>query len=95
MKMDIAVILIFMLTIFLSMRKGFMGTVAGFFKGIASVIAAYFLSPPLGRFIAGSVIGESTGLRINSYLQDKWQDSEVYQALPGIFRESLPASSKA
>lgn len=95
MKMDIAVILIFVLTIFLSMRKGFMGTVAGFFKGIASVIAAYFISGPLGRFIAGTSLGDSTGLRINSYLHDKWQDSEVYQALPDIFRESSDSASSS
>lgn len=93
MKMDIIVILIFVLTIFLSMRKGFIGTVASFFKGIASVVAAYFLSGPLGRFIAGSPVGESTGLRINSYLQDKWQDSEVYQALPDLFRENADSAS--
>ena len=93
MKMDIIVILIFILTIFLSMRKGFIGTVASFFKGIASVVAAYFLSGPLGKFIAGSPVGESTGLRINSYLQDKWQDSEVYQALPDLFRENADSAS--
>ncbi len=93
MKMDIIVILIFVLTIFLSMRKGFIGTVASFFKGIASVVAAYFLSGPLGRFIAGSSVGNTTGLRINSFLQDKWQDSEVYQALPDLFRANADSAS--
>ena len=40
MKMDITVIVIFALTIFLTMRKGFIGTIAGFMKGILSVAAA-------------------------------------------------------
>ena len=86
MIMDIIVILIFVLTIFFSMRKGFMFTVAFFTKGIVSVIVAYLLSSPLGRIIEGTELGATTRLRISEELTEKWQESELYQALPTIFR---------
>lgn len=86
MKMDIAVILIFALTIFLTMRKGFVGTVAGFFKGIASVVCAYFLAGSLGNFIEGTKIGEITEFRISEVLSSKLETSEVYETLPGMFK---------
>ena len=86
MIMDIIVILIFVLTIFVSMRKGFMFTVAFFTKGIVSVIAAYLLSSPLGKFIEGTELGATTRQRIADGLTEKWQESEIYQALPSIFR---------
>ena len=86
MKMDIAVIVIFALTMFLSMRRGFLFTVAGFFKGIASVIAAYLLCGPLGNLIEGSALGEGTEYRISEYLTTRWEESELYQAMPAIFR---------
>ena len=86
MIMDIIVILIFGITIFFSMRKGFIFTVALFTKGIVSVIAAYFLSSPLCKLIEGTELGETTRSRISEHLTEKWQESEVYQALPSIFR---------
>lgn len=86
MKMDLIVILIFVLTIFFSMRKGFIFTVALFSKGILSIVAAYFLSTPLGAFMEQTEVGVTTKERIAEHLTEKWQDSEIYQALPAIFR---------
>ena len=63
-----------------------MFTVAFFTKGIVSVIVAYLLSSPLGRIIEGTELGATTRLRISEELTEKWQESELYQALPTIFR---------
>ena len=89
MKMDIAIIVIFALTIFLTMRKGFIGTIAGFMKGILSVIAAYFLATPLCEFLEGSKIGEVTEFRISELLSSKVEGSAVYETMPGMFKEGV------
>ena len=93
MKMDIAVILIFALTIFFTMRKGFVSTIAGFLKGIASVAAAYFLAGPLGKFIEGTSVGAATEFRISEQLSSRLGSSEAYNSLPGIFREGVDSIS--
>ena len=86
MIMDIIVVAIFALTVFFSMRKGFMFTLAFFTRGIASLVVAYFLSPTLGGIVEKTELGETTKMRIAEQLTEKWQDSELYQALPTIFR---------
>ena len=93
MKMDIAVIALFALTIFLTMRKGFIGTVAGFLKGILSIVAAYFLAGPLCAFLEGSKIGEATEYRISEALSTRLESSEVYSTLPGMFRDGAGSVS--
>ncbi|MBR6472781.1 MAG: CvpA family protein [Firmicutes bacterium] len=93
MIMDLIIAVIFVLTIFFSMRKGFMFTVALFSKGIVSLVAAYFLSGKLGAFIESSSVGEATKERIFEMLSSKWQDSEVYRAIPEVFRGSSDSIS--
>ncbi len=93
MKMDIAIIALFALTMFLTMRKGFIGTVAGFLKGILSVVAAYFLASPLGTFIEGTRIGEVTEFRISEALSTKLEASEIYETMPGMFKAGAEAAA--
>ena len=94
MIMDIAVIVIFVLTIFLSMRKGFIFTVASFFKGIASIVVAYLLCGPAGTLVENTQVGEATKLRISEHLTAKWQESDMYTALPAIFRDGADSMSE-
>ena len=93
MKMDITVIVIFALTIFLTMRKGFIGTIAGFMKGILSVAAAYFLASPLAALIEGSKIGEATEYRISEALSTKLDSSEIFSTLPGMFKQGAESAT--
>ena len=88
MKMDIAVIVIFALTMFLSMRRGFLYTVAGFFKGIASIVVAYLFCGTVGSWIEVTSVGEATELRITEALSTKWEDSQLYMALPDILKDN-------
>ena len=92
MKMDITVIVIFALTIFLTMRKGFIGTIAGFMKGILSVAAAYFLASPLAALIEGSKIGEATEYRISEALSTKLDSSEIFSTLPAMFKQGAESA---
>ena len=93
MKMDITVIVIFALTIFLTMRKGFIGTIAGFMKGILSVAAAYSLAGPLAALIEDSKIGEATEYRISEALSMKLDSSEIYSTLPGMFKAGAESAT--
>lgn len=91
--MDITVIVIFALTIFLTMRKGFIGTIAGFMKGILSVAAAYFLASPLAALIEVSKIGEATEYRISEALSTKLDSSEIFSTLPGMFKQGAESAT--
>ena len=93
MILDLILLGLFALTLFISMRKGFMHILATFLKGVASVVIAYFGATPLGGLIEGSSIGKASLQKITELLVSKWQDSDMYQALPGFFKESGMAGS--
>lgn len=93
MILDLILLGIFALTLFISMRKGFMHILAMFLKGVVSVVIAYFGAGPLGGLIENSPIGKASRLKILDLLVSKWQGSDMYQALPGFFREAGTADS--
>ena len=93
MILDLILLLIFALTLFISMRKGFMHILALFLKGVVSLVIAYFGAGPLGGLIEGSPIGKASRLKIMDLLVAKWQGSDMYHALPGFFRETGAADS--
>lgn len=88
MIMDLFVLMIFALSIFFSIRRGFAMTLAGFMKGALAVIAAWLLCddlsrlllriPPLHDFAAG---------RIQEGVTAKWESSSIYNLLPSLFTE--------
>lgn len=93
MILDLILLALFALTLFISMRKGFMHILATFLKGVASVVIAYFGAGPLGALIEGTSVGKASRLKIMDLLVSKWQDSDMYHALPGFFRESGAAGT--
>lgn len=89
MVMDIAILAVLVLTIFFSMRRGFALTVAGFFKGFASLIVAWFFCDDLAVWLMNSTpAGTKTAERISEGLSAKWESSDIYMALPDLFKES-------
>lgn len=89
MVMDIAILAVLVLTIFFSMRRGFALTVAGFFKGFASLIVAWFFCDDLAVWLMSSTpAGTKTAERISEGLSAKWESSDIYMALPDLFKES-------
>ncbi len=93
MILDLILLAIFALTLFISMRKGFMHILAAFLKGVVSVVIAYFGAGPLGSLIEGTSLGRASRLRIMDLLVSKWQGSDMYQTLPGFFRDTGAADS--
>jgi len=91
--LDLILLLIFALTLLISMRKGFMHILAMFLKGVASIVIAYFGAGPLGSLIENSSLGKASRLKIMDLLVSKWQGSDMYNALPGFFRETGAADS--
>ena len=94
MVMDIAILAVLVLTIFFSMRKGFVLTVAGFFKGFASLIIAWIFCDDLALWLMNSTpVGTRAAERISEGLSAKWESSDIYMALPDLFKESGGSSA--
>jgi len=85
--MDIAILAVLILTIFFSMRKGFAMSVVSFFKGFASLIVAWFFCDDLADYAMNKTeIGQRTISAINENVSAKWENSDIYMALPELFK---------
>ena len=89
MIMDIAVLAVLVLTVFFTMRKGFAMSVVGFCKGFVSLIIAWLFCDDMAAWLmestgAGKVIAE----KISDGLSSRWETSDIYMALPDLFKES-------
>ena len=87
MAADIMILAVMVLTIFLTMRKGFAMSVVGFFKGFVSLVIAWLFCDDLAEWLmsdtaAGAVIAE----KIGDGLSSKWESSDIYMALPDLFK---------
>lgn len=88
MVMDILILAVLVLTIFFSMRKGFAMSVTGFFKGFVSLIAAWILCDDMAAWLMSSNVGTVITEKINQGLSIKWESSNIYMALPDLFKEN-------
>ena len=89
MVMDILILAIFILTIFLTMRRGFAMSVVSFFKGFASLVIAWFFCDDMaGWLMTRTEVGVNTMDRISESLSSRWESSEIYMALPDLFKEN-------
>lgn len=89
MVMDILILAVMVLTIFFSMRKGFAMSVVSFFKGFVSLIIAWVFCDDLASWLsANTAIGTAITDKINRGLAAKWESSDIYTALPDLFKEN-------
>lgn len=89
MVMDILLLMIMVLTIFFCMRKGFAMSVVGFFKGFVSLIIAWIFCDDLAAWLIKSTpVGTAMSGKINEGLSAKWENSDIYMALPDLFKEN-------
>ena len=89
MALDITILVILILTIFLTMRRGFVLSVVSFFKGFVSLIIAWlFCDDAADWLINKTEVGIRTMERINQGLSSKWESSDIYMALPDLFKEN-------
>lgn len=88
MIMDLIVLVIFALTIFISIRRGFALCLAKFTKGIVSVVISWLVCDDIARFLIDrSPVGERVSEKIASKLSFKWEQSDIYNAIPKLFKE--------
>ena len=88
MIMDIIILIIFIATAAYCVWRGFAATIVGFLQGIVSLIAAYFLCGLLGDYIKNNTnIGTFIEVKIRSTLSYKWEESDVFKALPSLFKK--------
>ena len=89
MILDIAILSVMVLTIFFSMRKGFAMSVVGFFKGFVSLFIAWVFCDDLAVWLARSTsVGTRIAEKVSSGLSVKWESSDIYQALPDLFKDN-------
>ena len=89
MAMDIIILIILVLTIFLTMRKGFALSVVSFFKGFVSLIIAWLYCDDAADWLMNKTeVGITTMNRITQSLSATWESSEIYMALPDLFKEN-------
>lgn len=87
MIMDALVVLIFVLSIFFSMKNGLIASLANFCKGFVSVVIAYIFCDKLAFYVRESTpIGDAVLLKINSHLLETVEASPIYQVLPDLFK---------
>lgn len=88
MVMDIAILIVLILTIFLTMRKGFALSIVSFFKGFVSLIIAWIFCDDAADWLMNQTeVGIKTMERITEGLSAKWETSDIYLALPDLFKE--------
>lgn len=89
MAMDIAILAILILTIFMTMRRGFALSVVSFCKGFVSLIVAWIFCDDAADWLMNQTeIGVRTMAKITEGLSCKWESSDIYLALPDLFKEN-------
>ena len=88
MVLDIILLIILVLTIYFSMRKGLVMTVVNFAKGFASLVVAWLFCGKVSDWLMNKTeAGTIATQRISETLTSKWETSDFYMALPDLFKE--------
>ncbi|MBR5229807.1 MAG: CvpA family protein [Firmicutes bacterium] len=88
MVMDILVLVIFVLVIFLTMRRGFVMSVVNFCKGLVSLVIGGIFCDNLSQWIMTKTkIGQFTIKSINNSVSSKWESSDLYTAMPDFLKD--------
>ena len=89
MVMDIAVFAIFVISIFLSMRRGLALMVSGLMKGIVAAAVAWLFCDDLAdTLLKVTPIHDFVVGRISEQLSARWESSAIYSDLPSLFTQS-------
>ena len=89
MVMDIAVFAIFVISIFLSMRRGLALMVSGLMKGIVAATVAWIFCDNLAdALLRVTPIHDFVVGRISEQLSVRWENSAIYGDLPTLFTQA-------
>ena len=93
MIMDLVVILILAVTIFLTMRKGFALSVAGFFRGFISLVLAWVFCDDVAELLSAKTeLHALIQSRISSAISDKLSQTDIYNMLPQVIKHNASIS---
>ena len=81
---DIVFISIFVLSVLVGLKRGFLKTLVSFIKGLASFVIAVFICKPLATLLTNSSVGSKLAVKISEYLVAKG----------GVFTATVTAESK-
>lgn len=88
MIMDFLILALFATSVLFSMRKGFAMTLAGFLKGLFSVVIAWLLCDDLSRLLLKlPFVHELAAERLRLGISARWESSAVFNMLPTLFTE--------
>ncbi len=88
MIMDFLILALFAASVLFSMRKGFAMTLAGFLRGLFSVVVAWLLCDDLSRLLLKlPFVHELAAERLRLGISARWEGSAVFNMLPTLFTE--------
>ena len=94
MIMDLVVLGIFALSIFISIRRGFVLCLAKFTKGIVAIVLSWLVCDDIAHFLINrSPIGDRVSNSVASKLSFKWQQSDIYNSIPELFKKGTDGYS--
>lgn len=86
MIMDAIILAIFVISIFVSMRRGLALMLTGLVKGVVSAIVALIFCDDLATFLLEiQPIHDFAVGKISRGLSIRWESSPIYEALPALF----------
>ena len=89
MIMDLIILAVFALTVYMTMRKGFVMSVVNFLKGFVSLIVAWIFCDDMADWLMNKTeAGIKTMTLLSDSLTSKWESSDIYLSLPEVFKES-------
>ena len=96
MIMDILVLILFALTIFFAMRRGFVMTVVSFLRGIATIVIAWFFCDDLAALLLDKTgFGTALASKIQGVLTETLTSSQAYEMLPALLRSGTDTAAAA
>ena len=86
MIMDALILAIFVISIFVSMRRGLALMLTGLVKGIVSAAVAWFFCGDMALYLLKiQPIHDFAVGKISRGLSYRWENSSIYEALPSLF----------
>lgn len=92
--MDLVIVGIFALSIFIAIKRGFVLCLAKFTKGIVSIVISWLICDDIAYFLINrSPVGDRVSNIVASKLSFKWQQSDIYNSIPELFKKGSTSFS--
>ena len=86
MIMDLLILAIFVISIFISMRRGLVLMLTGLAKGAVSAVVAWLFCDDLAEYLLKiQPVHDFAVEKISQGLSVRWESSSIYESLPALF----------